>query len=475
MDAVGVQQAALVGLSAGARWALQLAAEHPHRVTHLVLVGPAVRLSGAPRWDLASFHAEPLDSEGWHKYNAVHWRRDYADFVDFFCGQIFIEPHSTKQIEDMVGWGLETTPDVLIASVEASATPMASAFAAAVRCPTLIIHGTDDAVVPLENGEALHEAIPGARLVRLEGCGHAPLVRDPVRVNLLMHQFLGGAPPVEHTWRRAQTRRSKRALFVSSPIGLGHVQRDVAIADALRQLVPGLAIDWLAQDPVTRVLEAHAERVHPLSAVLAGESSHIESECGEHDLHVFQAWRRMDEILLANFQVFYDAVRDAHYDLWLADEGWDVDYYLHENPELKTAPYVWLTDFVGWLPVQPEDERLTADYNAEMLEQIERFRHVRDRALFVGNPADVVPDAFGPQLPRIRDWTEAHFAFPGYIQYFDPEPVCRPRGAAGTTWLRGGRAGGGRRRRWDGGRSEPAGAHHPKRARRYGGASPSCA
>ncbi len=424
LDALGVERAALVGLSAGARWGLQLAAEHAERVTHLVLIGPAVQLSGAPRVDLAAFHAEPPDTEGWHKYNARYWQRDYADFVDFFCGQIFTEPHSTKQIEDLAGWGLETTPGMLTATIDESATPRAAEFAAAVRCPTLIVHGAEDAVIPLHNGEAVHAAIPHSRLVRLDGCGHAPMARDPVRANLVLHDFLGPAQPVEGTWRRATTRRRKRALFVSSPIGLGHAQRDVAIADALRRLVPDLEIDWLAQDPVTRVLEARGERVHPASVALAGESSHIESECGEHDLHVFQAWRRMDEILLANFQVFFDAVRDAQYDLWLADEGWDVDYYLHENPELKTAPYVWLTDFVGWLPVQPEDERLTADYNAEMIEQIGRFRHVRDRALFVGNPNDVVPDTFGPNLPIIRDWTQAHFAFPGYVQYFDPTPYA---------------------------------------------------
>ena len=41
----------------------------------------------------------------------------------------------------------------------------------------------------------------------------------------------------------------KRALFISSPIGLGHAQRDVAIAKELRALVPDLQIDWLAQDP----------------------------------------------------------------------------------------------------------------------------------------------------------------------------------------------------------------------------------
>ena len=63
---------------------------------------------------------------------------------------------------------------------------------------------------------------------------------------------------------------------------------------------------------------------------------------------------------------------------------------------------------------------LTADYNAEMIEHIARYPRLRDRALFVGDPDDVVDDAFGPDLPLIRDWTERHFSFPGYITGFDP-------------------------------------------------------
>jgi len=59
--------------------------------------------------------------------------------------------------------------------------------------------------------------------------------------------------------RRAASRRQKRALFVSSPIGLGHAQRDLALADALRRLVPDLQIDWLAQDPGTSVLERRGD------------------------------------------------------------------------------------------------------------------------------------------------------------------------------------------------------------------------
>ena len=116
-------------------------------------------------------------------------------------------------------------------------------------------------------------------------------------------------------------------------------------------------------------------------------------------------------------------VRDRHvaaeqsYDLWIGDEAWELDYYLHENPELKTAAYCFLTDFVGWLPMEDGGEResfVTADYNAEMIEHIDRFPRVRDRALFVGGPADVVPHDFGEGLPRIRPWVEQHFEFTGY-------------------------------------------------------------
>jgi predicted glycosyltransferase len=255
--------------------------------------------------------------------------------------------------------------------------------------------------------------------VMLEGSGHGPHVRDPVKVNLLLREFaLPSRPPAR--WVRGKSRR-KRALYVSSPIGLGHAQRDAAIAHELRELHPDLEIDWLAQHPVTKVLEARGERIHPASAQLSNESSHIESESAEHDLHCFQAIRRMDEILLANFMVFHDLVREHDYDLWIGDEAWELDYYLHENPEQKSAAYVWLTDFVGWLPMEDGHESfLTADYNAEMIEHIARFPRLRDRAIFVGEAEDIVPHAFGPDLPKIRDWTEEHYDFAGYVTGFDP-------------------------------------------------------
>jgi len=419
MDDTDTDKAALVSLSAGARWTLLLAAEHPERVTSAVFIGPAVPL--AP-WVpmLAATKAAVFDEEfdeyvDWMKYNANYWLREHRDFLEFFFGRAFPEPHSTKPIEDTVRWGLDTTPEVLVATNRAPNIDEARAtgLGERVRCPVLVIHGDEDEIVLHDNGAALAELTRG-RLLTMEGSGHCPHIRDPVAVNLALSEFLLPPQPAA-THRRARSRR-RRALYVSSPIGLGHARRDVAIARELRKLVPDLEIDWLAQDPVTRVLEAEGERIHPLSQQLANESRHIELESGSHRLHVFEAWRRMDEILLSNFMVFLEAAREREYDVWIGDEAWELDYYLHENPQLKQAAYVWLTDFVGWLPMPALGERdvaLTTDYNAEMIEQVERFPRLRDRAIFIGRPDDIVEGAFGPGLPEIRAWTERHYDFTG--------------------------------------------------------------
>ncbi|HMG28616.1 MAG TPA: alpha/beta fold hydrolase [Jiangellaceae bacterium] len=428
MDASQTPRAIIVGFSMGAQRGLLLAANHPERVEAAVFIGPSYQGGGAPLPErvVHSWEDELDTDEGWAKHNQHYWLRDYRGYLEFFMSRMFTEPHSTKPIEDTVGWGLDTTGETLALTYRAPELEPEELreLARRVRCPVLVIHGERDAILSETRGIDLAEDT-GGRLVLLEGSGHAPHVRDPVKVNLLLRDFVTPAPPPKR-WVRGKSRR-KRALYISSPIGLGHAQRDVAIANELRKLHPDLEIDWLAQHPVTTVLEARGERIHPASALLANESGHIESEAAEHDLHCFQAIRRMDEILLANFMVFHDLVRDEHYDLWIGDEAWELDYYLHENPEHKQAAYVWLTDFVGWLPMPDGGERealVTADYNAEMIEHIARFPRVRDQAIFVGNPDDIVPDTFGPELPLIGDWTREHYAFAGYVTGFDPADLA---------------------------------------------------
>ncbi len=429
MDETRTDEAVLVSLSKGSMWSLSVAAEHPDRVLGQVFIGPSLPITppAAARAGIEdAFWAEHVDPQGWEKYNAHYWQTNYEDFAEFFFSECFPEPHSTKQREDCVGWALETQAEVLVAEAKVDDVDHEKVLelCSRVTSPVLVIHGDHDRISPLSRARRLAEATGGS-LVTVQDGGHIPLARDPVVVNQLIREFAGrisGPMGSPIRWGRGLNRR-KRVLYVSSPIGLGHARRDVAIAKELKKLRPDLEIDWLAQDPVTRVLEAEGEAIHPASEWLASESAHIASEASGHDLHCFQALRRMDEILVANFMIFQEVMEEGLYDLSLGDEAWDIDHFWHENPELKRGDHVWMTDFVGFLPMPSggsHEEYLTADYNAEMIEHIARYPRIRDLALFVGNPDDIVPETFGPGLPKIRDWTEEHFQFTGYITGFEP-------------------------------------------------------
>ena len=187
--------------------------------------------------------------------------------------------------------------------------------------------------------------------------------------------------------------------------------------DALMDRLAELAVAAV-QHPVTAVLDDEDHRVHPASKWLASESQLFTERACEHNLNAFQALREMDEIFVANFHTFQSVIDDGQYDLVVADEAWDIDHFWFENPELKRAPLAWMTDFVGYLPMPTGGERevfVAADYNAEMIEHVERHPHVRDRAIFVGGPEDIVPLSFGKDLPAIRDWVPRHFEFTGYV------------------------------------------------------------
>ena len=434
MDATAVDQAIIVGLSYGGYVTSVLAAYHPKRVKAAILVGTMA--SVGPEYSYlgqAHFYTKRERFEGWDKYNRDYWLLNYPDFAEHFIRQIYPEPHSTRQIEDGIAWAGDTTGEVLARTVEARFTPpgfdISEAMYRRINCPMLVVHGDDDQQMPHARGRAVAE-LTGAEFVTIAGGGHNPLGRSPAKCNALILDFLDRRLGIPAPKRQAtqHTGQAKRVLYLSSPIGLGHGRRDIAVARELRALHPGIEIDWLAQHPVTLLLDGHGERIHPLSARLASESRHIELEAGEHELHAFQAIRSMDEVLIANFMIFQEAVEQTTYDIVIGDEAWEIDQYWHDHPELKRAALAWLTDFVGFVPMPSGGDReafLTTDTNAEMIERVERHPAVRDRAIFVGNRDDILPQSFGKDLPAMRDWIPRHFDFSGYILEQDPKHFGR--------------------------------------------------
>lgn len=199
MDATATDRAVLVGLCVDGVWrAIRLAAEQPDRVLGIVAFSVGVpRLAPAqPHYVEASAHfdEELPTSDGWAKMNRHHWLRDYPDWATFFFSEITSEPHSSKVIEDAVGWSLDTSVEVMLAE-SGGAFPFdrdaVEAICRAARCPMLLVHGTEDTCQLPARAERLAE-LTGAPLVLVDGADHLIPGRHPVLANLLIRDFVRG-------------------------------------------------------------------------------------------------------------------------------------------------------------------------------------------------------------------------------------------------------------------------------------------
>ena len=202
LDASGTRTAVLVGLCGDAVWrAVLFAGRAPERVAGIVAFAPGVPLLTDPLpWRVEySFQDELATDDGWAKLNRHYWRRDYSGFVRFFFGEVGCEPHSTKVVDDMVGWAaVDGSMEAMLADMDAPSDRDREAVVAAalaVRCPMLLVHGTADRCQPPSRSRALAE-LTGARLVVVDGGDHLIPGRHPVLANLLIRDFardLGGA------------------------------------------------------------------------------------------------------------------------------------------------------------------------------------------------------------------------------------------------------------------------------------------
>jgi pimeloyl-ACP methyl ester carboxylesterase len=194
LDACGVERAVLVGLSLGGKYGTRFAWMFPERTLGLVMIGPSLHLDIArpERKKVLDGLDQPYpeDPQGWEKYNFAYWHANYTDFTEFFFDEFFPEPHSTKPKEDAVEWASEAGPDILEAERRApQPEPGDREALAGLTCPVLVIHGTDDRIQAHEaGGEAAR--LTGGTLASLAGSGHGPLIRDPVKVNFLLRDFV---------------------------------------------------------------------------------------------------------------------------------------------------------------------------------------------------------------------------------------------------------------------------------------------
>jgi pimeloyl-ACP methyl ester carboxylesterase len=201
MDATGTERAVLVGLCVDGVWrSIRFAASNPDRVLGIVAFAVGVPRIAPPQPHYvtasATFDDKLPTSDGWAKLNRHHWQRDYADFARFFFEEITSEPHSTKAIDDAVGWALDGSVDAMLGDNGAKFpfdVAQVEAICRAVRCPMLLVHGSEDTCQSPARAYRLAE-LTGARLVIVEGADHMIPGRHPVLANLLIRDFIDRLP-----------------------------------------------------------------------------------------------------------------------------------------------------------------------------------------------------------------------------------------------------------------------------------------
>ena len=160
MGTIGIERAHIVGHSMGGYIAAQLAAEHPERVTRLVLVDAAV----------------PLPREG-RLQHAAHLGREMR-----YTPPRFLHLLATDAILAGPRTIWSAANQIISADLEADLEK--------ITAPVLIVWGERDPLIPPSIGNRLAELIPGAQHVTIANCGHKPMLERPDEFNAVVIEFL---------------------------------------------------------------------------------------------------------------------------------------------------------------------------------------------------------------------------------------------------------------------------------------------
>jgi pimeloyl-ACP methyl ester carboxylesterase/DNA-binding CsgD family transcriptional regulator len=175
VEAAGLHRFILYGASQGAAIAIEYAARHPDRVTHLVLCG--AYLQGA--WKRLAPAAVREEANALLKLVELGWGRENSAFRQVFASQ-FIPGASAEQLAAFDEIQRRTvSPETAAALLRTFYDLDVTAAARRVRCPTLVLHAAQDARIPFEEGRRMASTIPRAELVPLDTRNHILLQQDP--------------------------------------------------------------------------------------------------------------------------------------------------------------------------------------------------------------------------------------------------------------------------------------------------------
>ncbi len=211
-------------------------------------------------------------------------------------------------------------------------------------------------------------------------------------------------------------------LYISGSLGLGHITRDIAIANQLRKLLPEVDIEWLAANPATTLLKEAGEKLVPGADKYANENISAEKAAKGSSLNLISYLMKSRIEWKKNINFFMNLIASKNYDLVIGDETYEIFLALREHSEMKNFLFVMIFDFVGLdaMTMNPL-ERLEVYYWNRVWSKDYRLKRQPsyDLALFVGELDDVPDKSFGFMLPNRYDFAKAMYTFVGYVFPFD--------------------------------------------------------
>lgn len=181
LKAQGIEQADFVGISFGGRVLQALALQEGFRVRRMVLVST----SAAPTLSNRSSLLREIDS--------MDAEQIFEDIVPLLFAPAYIAANEKRLrafAQGRVRKPLD--PKGLAMQWEALSKFDARSVLPQITQPTLVVHGTEDALCPFSAGEFLLQGLPKATLFSMKGVGHSPQVEDWVAFNQAVEDFLDG-------------------------------------------------------------------------------------------------------------------------------------------------------------------------------------------------------------------------------------------------------------------------------------------
>jgi UDP:flavonoid glycosyltransferase YjiC (YdhE family) len=228
------------------------------------------------------------------------------------------------------------------------------------------------------------------------------------------------------TFTRSEYRQSMsggKVLFISSSVGLGHAVRDLAIADELHRVNPGVSITWLAAGAARDAIADSGGILHPRVGEFAGCDEAIESAANGYTLRLDDYGARVGAAWQQHYLFFRDLMANEQWDLVIGDETYEIWFPAHDEPAALKCPFVMIYDFVALWPIGWR-ERLSRNHGSFSYRQATDHRLCRrtgSRVVFVGEEDDLPAGRFGFAMPRVRQYAAHHYSIVGNVFRFDPK------------------------------------------------------